>query len=245
MARPDGFPPGIDLYKKDYKNWDRTIRFENVWTCAPRSAEEIAAVCSWAARQTEPWRVRPHGSRHTWSPLTLDPSDSRKRTILCDMRSHLNAIDREIRWTSDGVPTIRAELGATLEDLLETLEQLPGGRGSAPGFGFLHTPAPGGLTLGGVLAINGHGTAVPNPLDPLGHSFGSLSNQILECTAIVSQVGDGGQIEYVPRHFVRGGGDEGAFLVHLGRAFLVDVVLQVVDNYNLRCRSRMDIDACA
>ncbi len=243
MARPDGFPPQIDLFQADYENWDGTIRAKDVWTCAPRSAQEIAAVCTWAARRSEPWRVRPQGSRHNWSPLTLDPSDSPERTILCDMRSHLNAIDREVRWTSDGVPTVRAQLGATLEDLLETLEQLPGGRGSAPGFGFLHTPAPGGLTLGGILAINGHGTAVPNPLDPRGQSFGSLSNQILECTAIVSQVDATGQIEYVPKHFVRGGGDEGPFLVHLGRAFLVDVVLQVVDNYNLRCWSTMDIDA--
>jgi FAD/FMN-containing dehydrogenase len=130
-----------------------------------------------------------------------------------------------------------------MESLLEFLEMSPGGQGHAPGFGFLQTPAPGDLTLGGVLAINGHGSAIPNPLDPLHLSYGSLSHQILEFTAIVGEQRDDGSVLYAAKTFTRDSAGNAAFLVHLGRALLVEVVLQVVDNYNLRCESRMDIDA--
>ena len=47
------------------------------------------------------------------------------------------------------------------------------------------------ITLGGALAINGHGTAVPAPGEKVqpGHSFGSVSNNVLSLTALMPRWG--------------------------------------------------------
>jgi hypothetical protein len=126
-----------------------------------------------------------------------------------------------------------------MDALMTALERAPGGTGSAAGFSFAHIPAPGNITVGGALAINAHGTAVPTPPnDDLDVPYGSLSNQILAFTAVVSTPGTN---VYTARTFTRGEGDDRAFLTHCGRAFLLNVTLQVTNNYNLRCQSFMDI----
>jgi FAD/FMN-containing dehydrogenase len=70
-----------------------------------------------------------------------------------------------------------AQTGITMEALLTALENA--------GLGVTATPAPGDVTLGGVLAIGGHGTAIPavGEQPTAGHTFGSLSNLILSLTA--------------------------------------------------------------
>src|SRR6185503_3229161 len=84
-------------------------------------------------------------------------------------------------------PKVRVGTGALMIDLLRYLESQSGGGGSAPGYSFPHTPAPGNLTVGGVLAINAHGTAVPTPPgDAFPSGYGSMSNHILELTAVVT-----------------------------------------------------------
>ena len=57
----------------------------------------------------------------------------------------------------------------------------------AVGLGLTANPAPGDLTLGGVLAIGGHGTAIQaNGETPLsGKTYGSVSNLVLSLTAVV------------------------------------------------------------
>jgi hypothetical protein len=108
-------------------------------------------------------------------------------------------------------------------------------------FSFPHVPAPGNLTVGGVLAIDAHGSAIPSPADSFDVSYGSLSNQILEFTAVVTDPDSPQPTQYSLRTFTRGEGDDKAFLTHLGRAFLIDATLQVIPNYNLRCQSFMNI----
>ena len=123
-------------------------------------------------------------------------------------------------------------------ELLQYLEGQAGGSGSAPGYSFPHTPAPGNLTVGGVLAIDAHGTAVPTPPDDnFQASYGSMSNQILEFTAVVTDPNSTTPNQYALRTFKRDESDAKVFSTHLGRAFLVDATLQVIDNYNLRCQS--------
>ncbi|MFJ8082833.1 hypothetical protein ACIQ6Y_19735 [Streptomyces sp. NPDC096205] len=48
-------------------------------------------------------------------------------------------------------------------------------------------PVHGDLTVGGVLAVGGHGTAVPAAGEqrPDGHGYGTLRNQVTELTAVV------------------------------------------------------------
>ena len=90
-----------------------------------------------------------------------------------------------------------------------------------------------------MLAIDAHGTAIPTPPnDDFDASYGSLSNQILEFTAVVTDP-KSPTSGYALRTFTRGEGDDKAFLTHVGRAFLVDATLQLVPNYNLRCQSTM------
>jgi hypothetical protein len=115
------------------------------------------------------------------------------------------------------------------------------GRGSAPGFSFPHVPAPGNLSVGGALAINAHGTALPTANEDFASSYGSLSNHILSFDAVVSS--DTAPYDYAVRTFQRGDPDAAALLTHAGRAFLVSATLQVIDNYNLRCQSSMTITA--
>ena len=97
------------------------------------------------------------------------------------------------------------------------------------------TPAPGDLTLGGVLAIGGHGTCIPAKDEPLAEfaSFGSVSNSVVSLKAVVW---DQARSKYELKEFTRDNAESSAFLVHVGRAFISEVTLQVPRNRRLRCR---------
>jgi hypothetical protein len=247
VGRPDGpgtpphFPPDIPLNRDPFTNWAGDINLPNLWTCAPRTAQDVVAVCNWA--KDHGFRVRSRGMMHTWSPLTVTAGMAADQVLLVDLTKNLGQMS--LIPAADGQPPrARVGTGATLDDLLAYLEIQPGGKGAAPGYSFPHTPAPGDLTVGGVLAINGHGTAVPTPpADVFASGYGSMSNRILEFTAVVTDPQSATPDQYTLRTFQRGEGDDKAFLVHLGRSFLVEVVLEVVDNYNLRCRSYTDLPA--
>ena len=134
-----------------------------------------------------------------------------------------------------GTPaTVTAQAGITMDNLTTAL--------AAGGYGLCAIPAPGDITLGGALAINAHGSAIPatgeTPLS--GQTYGSLSNLILSLTAVVWSSAQG---EYVLKTFQRDDPDIRAFLAHLGRAFVTGVTLQVAASQNLRCQSWVDISA--
>lgn len=69
---------------------------------------------------------------------------------------------------------------------------------------------------------------------------GTLSNSIVSFTAVVW---DSVINAYTLKTFQRTDEESSAFLVHLGRTFLTEVVLMVGANYNMRCISRTDISA--
>ncbi|QOV33601.1 FAD-binding protein [Streptomyces ferrugineus] len=223
---PD-FPADVALYRSAYRNWVGEITADGLWACAPAGPDQVADVVNWAWRHG--WRVRARGSSHGWSPLTITPgTPSDAPVLLVDTASHLTGLSLES-------PTaVRAGPGVTLEALLTYLEE--------HGLGVTATPAPGNLTLGGALAIDAHGTAVPalGERRPPGHTYGSLSNLVLSLTAVVWDEDSGA---YVPRTYDRAEADCAALLTHLGRAFVTEVVLRVGANTNLRCVSRMDIPA--
>jgi FAD/FMN-containing dehydrogenase len=97
-------------------------------------------------------------------------------------------------------------------------------------------PAPGAISLGGVLTVNGHGTSVPAIGETTlpGHTFGTLSNMLRSVTAVVW---DAEQQAYALRTFQRSEPEMAALCVHLGRAFLVEVTMQVGANARVRCES--------
>ncbi|MDR3669868.1 MAG: cholesterol oxidase substrate-binding domain-containing protein [Holophaga sp.] len=228
LPSPPQFPDGIALYQQAYQNWSGEICIPDVWTAAPRSPEELVAIANWAHGQG--WRVRPKGRSHGWSPLLLPGEASGAGCLLVDTTQYLTrvAIDR------DGVPaTVTAQTGVAMEVLLDAL--------GAAGLGFTATPAIGDATLGGVLAVDGHGTAVPacgeQPL--AGKGYGSLCNAVLALTAVVWD----GRGQYRLRSFRRDDPGIQPLLTHAGRACITEATLQVGADVDLRCRSFFDIAA--
>lgn len=231
QSPPAGFPTDIQLYQSKFVNWAGDIVVPDLWTCAPTSAAQVAEVCNWAKDNN--FQVRPRGIMHTWSPITVTPGESPANVVLLDTTKYLKTMEF-IPAAGNLSARVKVGTGATMTELLTFLEQQAGGGGDAAGYSFPHTPAPGNITVGGVLAIDAHGTAIPSPADDFNAPYGSLSNLIVEFTAIVF---DEASSSYKPVTFQRGQGDDKAFLTHLGRAFLTDATLQVIENYNLRCQS--------
>jgi FAD/FMN-containing dehydrogenase len=217
---PPGFPGGIDLYQSVYENWARAIHVDDVWTCAPRTPAEVATLATWAAANG--WRLRPRGFMHNWSPLTLTGGECAPRYVLVDTTQHLTSM---AMTTDNGV---RVGAGASMEALLGFLERR--------GRGINGVPAPGDVTVGGVLAIDGHGASLPGPGES--GAFGSISNLVRSLTAIVWRGN-----RYEPATFARGDDDAPALMTHLGRAFVTDAVLETAPLAMLRCQSFTDITA--
>jgi FAD/FMN-containing dehydrogenase len=231
-AGPPGFPAGIEPYRSEYRNWAGEIRADGLWACAPRGPGQAVAVVNWAHRQG--WTVRPRGHAHGWSPLTVtDGTASGAPVLLLDTSRYLT--DVQVTEAAGGAPaSVRAGAGVSLEALLTHLEE--------HGLGVTATPAPGDLTLGGALAVDAHGTAVPALGESRlpGQTYGSLSNRVLSLTAVVW---DPGRASYVLRTYERDHPDCAALLTHLGRALITEAVLRVGENSHLRCVSRTDITA--
>ncbi|MFE7928552.1 cholesterol oxidase substrate-binding domain-containing protein [Streptomyces sp. NPDC057456] len=223
---PD-FPPDVPLSRTAYRNWDGEITVTGLWACAPEDPAQAVDVVNWAWRHG--WTVRPRGASHGWSPLTVPaglPADA--PVLLVDTAAHLTGLSLE------SADEVRAGTGVTLEVLLTYLE----GRG----LGVTAAPAPGDLTLGGALAVDAHGTAVPARGEQRlpGQTYGSLSNRVLSLTAVVWDADSGA---YALRTYRRDEADCAALLTHLGRSLVTEVVLRVGANSNLRCVSRTDIPA--
>lgn len=228
---PPNFPVGIELHQTVYENWAGAIRVDDMWTCQPGSPADVVILANWAVANG--YTLRPKGYAHGWSPLTVTAdSTCATRVVLVDTTAHLTAIG--IAATTPGAATVRVQTGAAMNDLLAFLEN--------NGYGLTATPAPGDLSVGGVLAIDAHGTAITaqGEVPQEGDSYGSLSNRVLSLTAVVWDPASG---QYVLRSFDRTHPDCPALLTHLGRAFLVEAILQVRRDYYLRCVSDLSIPA--
>lgn len=223
---PPAFPAGVELYRQSYRNWAGEIRVDDVWTCAPATAADVVTVANWA--RSAGYTLRATGYRHGWSPLTIAAGAS--QVVLVDTTRYLTAVT----VLPGGPAAVRAQAGASMEALLGRLE--------AFGYGLTATPAPGDLSVGGALAIDGHGTAVPavGEVRPAGATYGSLSNLVVSLTAVVW---DPVASAYVLRTFGRAEADCAVLLTNLGRAFVTEVTLRVRANASLRCVSRVDIPA--
>jgi FAD/FMN-containing dehydrogenase len=225
-APPPNFPSSIAIYQQAYENWGQLILIEDVWTCAPASASDVVTLANWA--HANGYRLRAKGMSHNWSPIVLPAGSTGAGYVLVDTTQYLTAVS-----VAAGTPaTVTAQAGITMDALTTTL--------GAAGYGLCAIPAPGDITVGGMLAINAHGSAIPaageTPLS--GQTYGSLSNLILSLTAVVWS---SAQSQYVLKTFQRDDPDIRAFLAHLGRAFVTQVTLQVAASQNLRCQSWVDI----
>ena len=170
---------------------------------------------------------------HNWSPLLIPVDSSGADLVLADTTQFLTAVTID----STGSPcTVTAQTGVTMDVLLQDLENA--------NLGLTAHPAPGDITIGGALAIDGHGTAVPAEGETLipGHTYGSVSNLILSLTAVVWSAAQG---QYVLQTFERSNPAIQPLLAHLGRTFVTEVTLQVGANTRLRCQSFVNVAASA
>jgi hypothetical protein len=166
-----------------------------------------------------------------YSPGTIQSS----KTVLVDT-SGLKL--KETKWVN-GQPQVMLGTGWTLQDATAYLETIPNPsapNGSAPGYSFCNMPAPGSLTLGGILAIGGHGTSVPTEANPGPGLMGCISNLVADMVLVAW---DTTQEEYTLQHWYRAQSSVpvSAFLVHLGRAFITAVTLIPVPNYYMQVTS--------
>ncbi len=231
------FPSDIEITQETFENWSLTIDVPDLWTCSPNSEAQVVAACNWAAQAG--YTVRPRGIMHNWSPLTVAAgTPPNAQILLIDMTKYLTAT-LFISATNGQPAMVQVQTGTTMEALLTFLQSSSGGNGT--GYSFPHTPAPGNLTVGGVLAIDAHGSAIPSANENFGCSYGSLSNQILSLKAVVTDPDSSTPDLYTIKTFNRGDADTKAFLAHLGRACIVEATLEVIENYCLRCISYTDI----
>jgi FAD/FMN-containing dehydrogenase len=225
---PPNFPASISVYQQAYQNWAGMIVIDDVWTCAPASAADVVTLANWAHANS--YRLRASGMSHGWSPLVLPEGNSGAGYVLVSTTESLTSVS-----VTPGSPaTVTAQAGVTMDALTTAL--------AAAGYGLCAIPAPGDITLGGALAINAHGSAIPATGETKlsGQTYGSLSNLIVSLTAVVW---NSATSEYVLKTFARSDPDIRAFLAHLGRAFVTSVTLQVAASQNLRCQSWVDVTA--
>jgi len=227
-ATPPNFPASISIYQQAYQNWAGMIVIDDVWTCAPASANDVVTLANWA--YANGYRLRAKGMSHNWSPILLPSGSTGAGYVLLDTTQNLTSVS-----ISAGSPaTATVGTGVTMNTLTSAI--------AAAGYGFCAIPAPGDITVGGALAINAHGSAIPATGETMlsGQTYGSLSNLILSLTAVVWNASSG---QYVLTTFQRSNPDIRAFLAHLGRAFITSVTLQLAASQNLQCQSWVDISA--
>jgi hypothetical protein len=226
IAQPANFPSGISLYQQTFVNWAQQIDIPDVWTCSPETDADVVTLANWAYQNG--YRLRALGYSHNWSPLVLAPAESVSNIVLVNTTDYLTNVSID---SSASPVTVTAQAGLSMNSLLSTLQNA--------GYGFTTVPAPGDLTIGGVLAIDGHGTAIPatgeTPVP--GTTYGSLSNTIQSMT-IVAWNGSAYALQTLQR-------TEAAiapFLTHLGRTFVTEVTLEAGANQMLQCQSLIDIN---
>lgn len=230
LTTPPNFPSSIPLYQQAFQNWSGEIVLQNAWTCAPQSDADVVTLANWA--YPVGYEIRARGMMHNWSPLVIPVDSTGACLVLADTQC-LTAVTID---TSGSPSTVTAQTGVTMDVLLQDLENA--------GLGLTAHPAPGDVTIGGVLAIDGHGTAVPADGETIipGHTYGSVSNLILSLTAVVWS---SAQSQYVLQTFERSDPAIQPLLAHLGRSFVTEVTLQVGANTRLRCQSFTDVPASA
>jgi hypothetical protein len=165
---------------------------------------------------------------HSWSPITVTTDTPEcGNTMLVKTNAYLNKMEMV-----PNAKQVKVQTGAKLHDLVVFLE--------SKGFGFYNYPGVGDITVGGMLAIDGHGTSIPGNGEtfPPGYSFGTVSSLIASLTAVVWDNNTNG---YVLKTFQRSDPEAEAFFVSLGRSFLTEVTLNVIPDYNMRCVSKTNI----
>ncbi|OUS25467.1 hypothetical protein A9Q99_21315 [Gammaproteobacteria bacterium 45_16_T64] len=229
IPEPPQFPENIELYQRTFTNWAREVKISGVWFCSPMTADEVLQVANWA--KDHDYRLRPMGSGHGFAPTLLPRGHSGEKVILINTHDYMNSITVN---TGTATSVVHCDAGAYIEDICAELELFE--------LGLYHTTAPGGVSIAGALAMNAHGAAIPKDGETLarGHSWGTLSNLVLELTAVAWDESLG---QYTLKTYVRNDPEIGPLLTCLARAFITSVTLQAGPNLKIRLKSQTDLTA--
>lgn len=225
-AAPPPLPRGLTPYRQAYENWERDLRVDEIWSVAPRSAEDVVALADWAVAHG--WRLRAKGAAHSWAPLTVLPDEGcGTDVLLLDTTTHLTRV-------SVSGATARVQPGVTLEALVSQL--------LVQGLEISSIPTTGSLTLGGILAVGAHGCVAGADGEQPGpdQTFGSVAALVRRLTAVVwNDPTDRHELLTVDHHDPR----HAVLVAALGRAFVTEVELAVAPVQTMRCVSRTDVPA--
>lgn len=215
----------FDNENYSYRNWDSQVNLPNVYIYKPVSVDQCVFLANDA--KAKGFKLRPVGQMHNWSPLAVNANAGPNPGNIYFVNT-VNLSGAAFQMDGD-IPTATFGTGVTVQCALEFLKTCV--TAAAPqGYSFVNFTGPGEISLGGALAIGAHGTSVYSQANPdVNNLYGCLSNLVRSFTAIVTPPGGNGA--YVLKTFSRGDTDAAAFLVHLGRAFITEVTMQVVPNY--------------
>ena len=87
---PPNFPSSISIYQQAYQNWAGMIVIDDVWTCAPASADDVVTLANWA--YANGYRLRAKGMCHGWSPLLLPSGSTGAGYVLLDTTQNLTSV---------------------------------------------------------------------------------------------------------------------------------------------------------
>ena len=110
LTPPPAFPEGIALYQQAYQNWSKEIMLDAIWTCSPKTPEDVVRLANWG--HANGYTIRPRGAMHGWTPLTIVNGAPVDKVILADTTVHLTGVS----VNAGGSPaTVTAGPGATLD----------------------------------------------------------------------------------------------------------------------------------
>lgn len=202
-----------------------------MWVAVPRTQQDMVRIANWAYRNG--YKVRVIGFRHSFCYSSVYPGMDVSKTILVDTTKYLTHIEKTTSSIPD-VVALQIEAGATMESVLTFAE--------TNGASLYHCPAPGQLSIVGVLTVGAHGSGTPPYGEnlPPGFSGGTISNAIISLTAVVwSSEAE----EYVLETFHRSHPDTKDMIITLGRICITSVILGFGKNYNLECRNIFEISS--
>lgn len=222
-ATLNNFPSTLSVEETTFENWFRDIKVPKIFVTEARTAADVVDIANWA--KTNGFIVRPSGNQLSWSPITV--TNNLKNIILVKTRPHLTKIEI---ISDDKGKVVKAGAGATLEEILEALEN--------EGLGFGSFSSLGQSTIGGYLATGGHGTGVKNGPKVFGISASSLSNMVTSMQVVVwNKISS----EFVLETISRSDSRMPALLANLGRIMMTEVTLRAGKLQHFRCQSITDV----
>ncbi len=141
--KPINFPPAIPIKVGTFDNWAKDWKVTNLWIAEPAYQNHVVVLANWAFQNN--FKLRASGYRHNWSPFTV-AKENNENVVLVDTTVNLKNI-RTPTSISSTKYAVTVETGTSMRQFLTFLETY--------GLGLYAVPAPGDLTIGGVLAIGG------------------------------------------------------------------------------------------